>query len=308
MPAEPSVRVMARATAESAARGARLRVLSLVAPPPQWSSWQRAAGSQGIEASWQVVASTSVPGRLAPEPLHEMGRAALVVTDAPALRSMADLPLSSAAVIARVDVYVVAPTVVSSRPRMHEPAVVVGVSDHPGDVRLVGAAALEAQLRRRHLVVLHARLRSVRSVDHRMEHRWLDALPSPTATAPGFLPAQVVVTHRPVVMALRDHVDSEDVLVLGLRPGCSAEEDPVVGALLSAPPCDLLLTRGWARQAGSVRRPDDERSRGAGSSRGAGPLARASAWQQLAAGDLVRPDHDPDGGRRVTDEPAVATE
>ncbi|WP_344132602.1 hypothetical protein [Pedococcus bigeumensis] len=294
MPTEPSVRVMARATAEAAARGAGLRVLSLAAPPPQWPSWQRAASSQGIEASWRVVASAA-PGSTAPEALHELGKAALVVTEASGLRDMVDPPVSSAAVVARADVYVVAQARVSSRPRMHEPAVVVGVSDDPGDVHLVGAAAVEAQLRRRHLVVLHARLRAVRGVDHRMEHRWLDALASFTQASPGFLPAQVVVTHRPVVNALRDHVDSEDVLVLGVRPGCPPQEDPVVGALLSAPPCDLLLTRRSARPTGGLRPVADE-----------GSHARGAAWHQLPAEALVPPDHD--GGRQVTGEPAVATD
>lgn len=295
MPGEPSVRVMARATAESAARGARLRVLSLVAPPAQWSSWQQAALSLGVEARWQVVAALSTAGRAAHGPLHELAAATLVVTDAAGLREPGATALAPGSLVGRTDVYVVAPGSGASASRMHEPAVVVGVSDDPGDRHLVGVAGLEAGLRHRHLVVLHARPRGLGDSDHTMEHRWMDALPSAAGSTPrSSLAPRVVVTLRPVVDALRDHVDREDVLVLGVRQGCDPEEDPVVGTLLAAPPCDLLLTSRPELPAGD--RHDDRQAAGhpAGPGEpsgaepvsgvsGAEPVERSSAWEHLTA-------------------------
>ena len=120
----------------------------------------------------------------------------------------------------------------------------------------------------------------------------MDALPSAAGTTPrNSLAPRVVVTLRPVVDALRDHVDREDVLVLGVRQGCDPEEDPVVGALLAAPPCDLLLTSrppelpAGDRPAGD--RQDDRQAAGhtvaPGEPSDAEPVERSSAWEHLTA-------------------------
>jgi hypothetical protein len=129
-----------------------------------------------------------------------------------------------------------------SRARMREPAVVVGVPDSPDSAHLVSAAGREAQLRHRHLIVLHAQSRAVQVPSHLMERRWLDAQRfDGTGTASS--PSRVVITHRPVTDALRDHVEGDDVLVVGVHPPGHLLADSLDASLLDAPPCDLLLTR-----------------------------------------------------------------
>jgi hypothetical protein len=234
--ADPSVRVMARATAESAVRGAELRLLSPAPPPLQWSSWRAAAANLGVTASWHVVADGSHDGM--PDALHaEVARAALVVTDTTSLGSAARSQLAQS-----VDVYVVASSRAQTRARMREPAVVVGVPDSPDSAHLVSVAGREADLRHRHLIVLHAQSRAVEAASHVMERRWLDAQRF-DRTVPTCSPSRVVVTHRPVTDALRDHVECDDVLVVGAHPSSDEQSDSLDTSLLETPPCDLLLTR-----------------------------------------------------------------
>jgi hypothetical protein len=241
--ADLSVRVMARATAESAVRGAELRLLSPAAPPRQWSSWRSAAASLGVTASWHVVDDGPHDGL--PDALHaEAARAALVVTDTTSLRAATRLQLAQS-----VDVYVVTDVRAQSRARMREPAVVVGVPDSPDSKHLVSAAGREAELRHRHLIVLHAQSRAVEVPGHLMERRWLDARRS-DGTGPTSSPSRVVITHRPVTDALRDHVEGDDVLVVGVHPPGHALADSLDASLLEAPPCDLLLTRTTGAPAG----------------------------------------------------------
>lgn len=234
--ADPSVRVMARATAESAVRGAELRLLSPAPPPLQWSSWRAAAANLGVTASWHVVADESHDGM--PDALHAaVARAALVVTDTTSLEAAVRSQLAQS-----VDVYVVASTRAQTGARMRDPAVVVGVPDSQDSAHLVSAAGREAEFRHRHLIVLHAQSRAVETQGHLKEHRWLDAQ-ALDATGAAHSPARVVVTHRPVTDALRDHVDAEDVLVVGVHPPGDEQADSLENLLLETPPCDLLLTR-----------------------------------------------------------------
>lgn len=241
--AEPSVRVMARATAESAVRGAELRLLSPSAPPPQWSSWRSAAASLGVTARWNVVADRLHDGMPYALPA-EAARAALVVTDTTSLGAAARSQLAQL-----VDVYVLATPHAQRRAQLREPAVVVGVPDRPDSADLVSAAGREAELRNRHLIVLHAQSRAVDVPGHVMERRWLTALPSDKTGAP-HPSSRVVLTHRPVTDALRDHVDVDDVLVVGVHPPGAVRLDSLDAALLEAPPCDLLLTRAAGAPAG----------------------------------------------------------
>lgn len=240
VPTDPSVRVMARATAEAAARGAHLHVVSPAPPMPQWSSWRAAAQSLGVTARWIVVAdephSEGMPASL----LAETVRACLVVTDAGSLRNGASPACWSLA--RQADVYVVAGGDAVVHARTRDPAVVVGVPNVPDAGDLLAVARREAELRHRQLILVHAQPAALAVRDHRMEHRWLGTLATagpPTATPVG---TRIVVTRRSVVEALRDHVDSEDVLVVGVHAPDQASEDRL-DALLEAPPCDLLLTR-----------------------------------------------------------------
>ena len=240
--AEPSVRVMARATAESAVRAAELRLLSPAPSPPQWSSWRSAAASLGVTASWHVVDDSSRDG-MPDALLAEAARAALVVTDTGSLGVAARSQLAQL-----VDVYVVARPQVQVLTRMREPAVVVGVPDSPDSTHLVSAAGREAVLRHRHLIVLHAQSRAVHVPRHVLERRWLTALPSKTgAPQPS---SRVVVTDRPVTDALRDHVEAGDVLVVGVHSACGVPTGNLDATLLEAPPCDLLLTRAAEHPVG----------------------------------------------------------
>lgn len=240
--ADLSIRVMARATAESAVRGADLRLLSTGPPPPQWSSWRSAAASLGVTASWHVVADVSHAG-MPDALLAEVARATLVVTDTTSLGTAARSQLAQV-----VDVYVVADPRVQALARLREPAVVVGVPDSPESAHLVSAAGREADLRQRHLIVLHAESRVVDVPGHGMERRWLMALPSDNTGAP-HPPSRVVVTHRPVTDALRDHVEGDDVLVVGVHSPTEVHADSLDASLLEAPPCDLLLTQAARRPA-----------------------------------------------------------
>ncbi len=234
--ADPSVRVMARATAESAVRGAELRLLSTALPPPQWSSWRSAAASLGVTASWHVVDDSPRDG-MPDALLREVARAVLVVTDTSCLGADTRSQLAQL-----VDVYVVTDVRAQSRARMREPAVVVGVPDSPHSAYLVSAAGREAELRHRHLIVLHAQSRAVQVTDHLMERRWLDAQ-RVNGTGAASPPSRVVITHRPVTDALLDHVECDDVLVVGVHPPGHPLAGSLDASLLEAPPCDLLLTR-----------------------------------------------------------------
>ncbi|TPG17952.1 universal stress protein [Pedococcus bigeumensis] len=243
--AGPSVRVMARATAESAVRRAELCLLSPAPPPPQWSSWRSAAASLGVTASWQVVADGSCDG--VPDALlAEAARAALVVTDTGSLGVAARSQLAQL-----VDVYVVAKPQVQVLTWLREPAVVVGVPDSPDSTHLVSAAGREAVLRHRDLIVLHAQSRAVDVPRHVLERRWLTALPSDNSGAP-HPSSRVVVTDRPVTDALRDHVEAGDVLVVGVHSPCGVLTGNLDASLLEAPPCDLLLTRAAEHPAGDT--------------------------------------------------------
>lgn len=241
LPATPWVRVMARATAEAAVRAAELRLLSPAPPPLQWSSWRAAAASLGVKARWHVV--TVGPHEDVLDALSaEATRAALLVTDAASLDSATRSRLAQS-----VDVYVVASA--QAQTRMREPAVVVGVPDSPDSAHLLSTAGREAVLRHRHLIVLHAQSRAVDVSGHLLEHRWLDAErfdPAGDARPP----TRVVVTRRPVTKALRDHVEPDDVLVLGVHPTGGGQLDSIETALLETPPCDLLLTRTAGAPAG----------------------------------------------------------
>jgi hypothetical protein len=170
----------------------------------------------------------------------------LVVTDTTGLEAATRSLLAQ-----NIDVYVVASTPARTRTRMREPAVVVGVPDSPDSAPLLSTAGREAVLRHRHLIVLHAQSRAIDVSGHHLEHRWLDAERfDPTGrTHP---PARVVVTRRPVTEALRDHVEPDDVLVLGVHPAGGGQPGSIDTSLLAAPPCDLLLTR----TAGAAARDD----------------------------------------------------
>jgi hypothetical protein len=245
---------MARATAEAVERGVGLRVLSQVAPPPQWASWCTAASDLGVSASW-TVADDGGPGAEVPVAgLAELAHASLVVTDARSLLQESDPALAASSLARRADVYVVASVDGPGRARTRRPAVVVGVPDVPDHGHLLEVAAREADHRRRNLILVHAQSASLEGPDHRREHRWLDELSVFEEPAAAPVPARVVVTHRSVVEALRDHVDGEDVLVVGVHAPGQAQHD--LGPLLAAPPCDLLLTfvTGTAPDAG-VRGP-----------------------------------------------------
>ena len=239
--AHPSVRVMARATAEAAERAAELRVLSAGPPPPQWPSWCAAANDLGVTASWTVVAGASrcqgVPRSL----LSEVAPACLVVTAAESLRGGSGPSVAASALARLTDVYVVAGGERTGRSPTRAPAVVVGVPDVPDQGHLLAVAAREAELRHRNLVILHARSQSLAGLDHTLEHRWLDAVAVAEVPTTSPVPPRVVVTRRSVVDALRDHVDTEDVLVVGVHAPDRAKGDHLT-PLLAAPPCDLLLT------------------------------------------------------------------
>jgi hypothetical protein len=187
-------------------------------------------------ASWHVVKTGHHDGL--PDALRaEAAGAALVVTDATSLEAAARSQLAQA-----VDVYVVAPTRPQTLPRLREPAVVVGVPDSPDYVHLLSAAGREAEFRHRHLIVLHAQSRGVEVSSHVLARRWLEAQRfDPTGAARP--PSRVVVTHRPVTNALRDHVEAEDVLVVGVHPIGAQQPNHLETSLLEEPPCDLLLTR-----------------------------------------------------------------
>jgi hypothetical protein len=178
--------------------------------------------------------------------LAEVPRAALVVTDTTSLGTATRSQLAQL-----VDVYVVTNVRAQLGARMRAPAVVVGVPDDPDSDHLVSAAGREAELRHRHLIVVHAQSRAVDVPGHVMERRWLTALSSDTTGAP-HPSSRVVLTHRPVTDALRDHVDVDDVLVLGVHPPGDVQVDSLDAALLEAPPCDLLLTRTEGAPAGDT--------------------------------------------------------
>lgn len=245
LPADPWVRVMARATAEAAVRGVELYLLSPAPPPPQWSSWRSAAASLGVRASWHTVPHGTHEGM--PDALSsEAARAALVVTDTTSFGAATRSQLAQL-----VDVYVVADTRARSQARTREPAVLVGVPDSADSARLVSAAGREADLRNRNLIVLHAQPRAIEVRGQEMVRRWLAALPcDPTGASRAA--SRVVVTHRPVTDALRDHVDVDDVLVVGVRPPGDEDAHSLDASLLAAPPCDLLLTATAGVQAEDV--------------------------------------------------------
>lgn len=241
VPTDPSVRVMARATAEAAARGAHLHVVSPAPPVPQWSSWRAAAQSLGVTARWTVVADEPQSGGMPASLLAETARACLVVTDAGSLRCGTRASPDCWSLTRQADVYVVAGGDGGVRSRTRDPAVVVGVPDVPDAGDLLAVARREAELRHRPLILVHAQPAALAGREHSLEHRWLGMLAvagPPTAPPVG---TRVVVTRRSVLEALRDHVDSEDVLVLGVHAPDRASEDRL-DALLEAPPCDLLLT------------------------------------------------------------------
>jgi hypothetical protein len=180
--------------------------------------------------------------------LREVPRAALVVTDTSSLGADTRSQLAQL-----VDVYVVTEVRAQSLVRMREPAVVVGVPDSPESAHLVSAAGHEAELRHRHLIVLHAQSRAVQVPGHLMERRWLDAQRF-HGTGITSSPSRVVITHRPVTDALRDHVEGDDVLVIGVHPPGDLHADSHDASLLEAPPCDLLLTRAVEPPAGDTTR------------------------------------------------------
>ncbi len=241
VPVDPSVRVMARATAEAAERGAGLRVLSHAPRPPQWSSWCAAARNLGVSATWTVVSDRGHDGGLPVALLAELAQADLIVTDAEALRGGRGASQVASTLARHADVYVVANGEGSSRARTRPPEVVVGVPDVPDHGHLLVVASREAEHRHRNLVLVHAQDSSVAGRDHHLEHRWLEALPLVRQPASKPVPARVVLTRRTVLAALRDHVDSEDVLVVGVHPPRHGQQDHLL-PLLEAPPCDLLLT------------------------------------------------------------------
>lgn len=248
LPADPSVRVMARATAESALRGADLRLLSPAPPPRQWSAWRAAAESLGVKGRWHVV--TLGPHEEVLDALRaEAACAALVVTDATSLNAAARSQLAQG-----VDVYVVASARAGTGTRLREPAVVVGVPDSPDSAHLLSTARHEAMLRLRHLIILHAQSRAVDMSGHLLERRWLDAERfDPTGSSRP--PSRVVVTRRPVTNALRDHVEPEDVLVVGVHAPRWDQPLSLDTSLLETPPCDLLLTRTAGAPSGSGATP-----------------------------------------------------
>lgn len=241
VPGMPTVRLVARATAEAALRGAALRVVSSSVAPDQWPAWRAAAGHLGVTASWEVLPSPppSPPrARGMPYPLLlEAIRPVLVVTAPEALRGE-----QARALLPHVDLYVVADDHRDNRSLLREPAVVVGVPESSDGVALLAVAAHEADLRHRHLIIVHAKHEDVATGSHVAEHRWLTAAASPEGSSRTPSSARVVTTRRPVVAALRDHVDTEDVLVLGVhRPGDPGPES-LDASLFEDPPCDLLLT------------------------------------------------------------------
>lgn len=233
-PTGPSVRLMARATAEAAARGADLRLIAPVPPPSPWDSWRRAAHDLGVRATWRTL----LRGRSAGLPeavLREAASASVVVVDAATgAACWSDLVRCG-------DVYVVAAPTSRGRSAMHEPAVVAGVTDRPDSEHLLTVAVDEARMRNRHLVVVHAVGRS--SLDDPTGSAWVAAATGALAQGPGAswrVPTRFVYAQRPVSAALTDHVEADDVLVIGVhpdQPGGSLDE-----GILRAPPCDLLLT------------------------------------------------------------------
>jgi hypothetical protein len=173
-----------------------------------------------------------------PEALaSEVARAALVVTESTSLVAAARAQLAQI-----VDVYLVAGAQAQPRARMREPAVVVGVPEGPESAHLVSTAGHEAELRHRQLIVLHAQSRDVHVPDHLMERRWLEAQHRDENRAARSTP-RVVLTHRAVTDALRDHVEADDVLVVGVHPAGDVRAASLESSLLESPPCDLLLTR-----------------------------------------------------------------
>ena len=241
VPTEPSVRVMARATAESADRAANLRVLSPGPPPAQWPSWCAAAKDLGVTASWRVVTGASRGTAVPRSVLFEVAQACLVVTTAEALRGGPGASATASFLARHTDVYVVAGGDRAGGSPTRAPAVVVGVPDAPEDRHLLAVAAREAELRHRNLVLVHAEPASLIGCDHGLEHRWLNAAAVGGVPTARTVPTRVVVTRRAVVDALRDYVDGDDVLVVGVHAPDQPESDRLV-SLLEAPPCDLLLT------------------------------------------------------------------
>ena len=229
-PAGASVRLMARATSECAARETRLQVWS-PASPAQWPSWRAAAAVLGVEASWHHVGSDDLERALT---TAARSGVALVVVDAATLLSHDAFDLARQA-----DVYVV--TDASAAPRgatlMHEPAVVVGVASRAELTHLMAVARHAAALSHRRVIVVHALPEDGLPLADEAEHGWKDAL---VDSGSQDVPRRLVLTRRTVPAALRDHVESSDVLVLGVHP--PGAERGVHAAVLAAPPCDLLLT------------------------------------------------------------------
>ena len=236
-PAAATVRLVARATAEAALRDGVLHVVSTARAPVQWPSWQAAAANLEVAASWTMVPRA---GRDLPWPrsvLPQTASSALVVTEAATLRGQYGLHLPE-----HTDLYVVAEDHPEGRSLLREPAVVVGVPATTADAHLLAVAGEEAVRRRRHLIIVHARRPGVTRQMHDRERRWLrlatQSTQGPTSWAP-----RVVTTRGPVTSALRNHVDTGDVLVLGVaRAGNAESGDRLSRSLLEDPPCDLLLT------------------------------------------------------------------
>jgi hypothetical protein len=179
------------------------------------------------------------------------------------------------------DVYVVAATTREGGQAMHEPSVVVGVTGRPESEHLLAVATEEARVRNRHLVVVHAVGRSALP-DDPMGSAWVASATG--ALAQGSwgswrVPTRFVYAQRPVSAALTDHVEAEDVLVVGVhpdQPGGSLDE-----GIFRAPPCDLLLTITTA-----------QRDRRSPPVRGAGADDTPTAGR-AAADELARPSSDP---------------
>lgn len=234
-PGSPSVRLMARGTAEAAARNLPLRVFSAAPRPGQWAAWQTAASDLGVRATWQRVpgGTDGLPDALR----RESSRSPVVVVDTDTVGG------TWHQLVRLSDVYVTARVQPRRRTVTHEPAVVVGVSGGPESPRLQLVASHEAELRGRHLVVVHAE----DDADHGGPLSDGSILETPSSgrarrylEVPARVPTQVVFTRRPVGAALRDHVEADDVLVVGVHP------DEPVGSLdeqfFRTSPCDLLLT------------------------------------------------------------------
>ena len=229
-PGGPSVRLVARATAECAAREARLQVWSPELPA-QWPSWRAAAAVLGVDATWHHVVTGDLERVLV---AGAPSRAALLVVEAATALSCGAYDLARHA-----DVYVVSDA--SGGPTgdtlMHEPAVVVGVATEAELDHVLAVARHAAALTHRRVIVVHAFPEGGLPVGVDAEPGWGDALADRGGQD---VPQRLVLTSRTVPAALRDHVEPSDVLVLGVHP--PGADSGVHASLLAMPPCDLLLT------------------------------------------------------------------